>query len=153
VLYRAPVRDLKSGRISRRYSYTVVVMQYYPRFVTRELVDEYVHSLAPDRELFTEFKTLSRELKDHDRAFSETRYEDRFNVSGHGASELQRLSALAKEKDVFFLCQCLPLEHCHADLLLLLAKSWFSAPTSLVRVKYPAFEARVATGDLRIPPV
>ena len=152
MLYRAPVADLKSGRIARRYSYTVVVMQHYPRFLPKEMVDEYLHCLAPERGLFSEFKALDRETKDHDAAFAAVRYEERFAVGPEGAEALGRLSQLSRERDVFLLCQCKTLERCHADLLLVLARRWFKAPTSYVRVSYPTFEARVAEGDLKAPP-
>lgn len=151
MLYRASVSDIKTGRVSKRYGYLAVVMQYYPRFVKKELIDEYLHDLAPDRELFTEFKEKDRALKDHDRAFREVRYEERFTVGASGADQLKRLSGLAKERDVYLLCQCGPLEHCHADLLLLLARHWFGARTQTVRVKYPAFEKRIAAGELPCP--
>src|SRR4051812_19980768 len=152
MLYRAPVQDLKSGRIARRYSYTVVVMQHYPRFLPKPLVDEYLHELAPERALFAEFKKLDRETKDHDAAFAAVRYEERFRVGHDGAESLQRLSDVARERDVFLVCQCTTLQRCHGDLLLLLARRWFKAPTTYVRVSYPIFEKRVEVGDLVAPP-
>lgn len=143
MLYRAPVQEVKSGRISRRYGYLVVVMQYYPRFLPKTAIDEYVRALAPDRELFTEFKAKDRKLSDHDKAFAEVRYEERFRLTEEGEEELGRLSEMAKGRDVFLLCQCASLEHCHADLLLLAARYWFGAAIQHVRVSYPVFEARV----------
>lgn len=144
MLYRASTKDVKDGRLSRRYGYLVVVMQYYPRFLKKEMVDEYVNALAPDRALFTEFKARSREIEDHDRAFQEVSYEDRFQVSAEGMGQLERLSQMAAERDVFLICQCQSLEHCHGDLLLLLASHTFGAKIQRPRVSYPAYERRLS---------
>jgi uncharacterized protein YeaO (DUF488 family) len=148
MLYRASVNDVKSGRISRRYGYLVVVMQFYPRFLGKELIDEYLHDLAPDRELFGEFKALDRASGDHEGAFAKVRYEERFTISGAGLHDLERLSALSAEREVYLLCQCASLEHCHADLLLLTARRKFGAKIPLMRVKYPRFEERLEAGEI-----
>ena len=60
-------------------------MQYYPRFVKKELVDEYLRTFAPDKELFTEFKAQDRKLKNHDLAFAAVSYEERFSYPGYEA--------------------------------------------------------------------
>ena len=143
MLYRTSVKDIKDGRVTRRSGYLAVVMQYYPRFLKKEMIDEYVHSLAPDRVLFTEFKEKDRELKDHDAAFATVEYEKRFALTDEGLANLERLSALSRERDVILICQCLPMEKCHADLLLLLAKKHFAASTQRIRPSYPEFEARL----------
>jgi len=146
MLARYPVKELQTGTLSRRYAYTVVVMQHYPRFVRKELVDEYLRCLAPDKPLFTEFKTLEREIKDHDLAFQTVSYQQRFWVSDAGREALERLSALATLRPVYLLCQCAALQRCHADLLLLTARRYFQAPIQTVRVKYPEFEQRLEHG-------
>lgn len=148
MLFRAPVRELKSGRIARRRSYTVVVMQHYPRGLGKELVDEYRHSLAPEKALFDEFKTLDRELGEHDTAFEKVRYEARFGLREEGLLDLRRLSELARERDVILFCQCLAPEKCHADLLLLMANHLCGAPTATVRIQYPIFQSRLANGEI-----
>src|SRR5688572_2952026 len=125
MLYRASVQDIKDKRVTRRSGYLAVVMQYYPRFLKKEMIDEYVHTLAPDRVLFTEFKERDRALKDHDAAFAGVDYENRFTLTDEGLANLERLSELSCERDVILVCQCLPVEKCHADLLLLLAKKHF----------------------------
>jgi uncharacterized protein YeaO (DUF488 family) len=121
-------------------------MQYYPRFIKKELVDEYLHSLAPDRELFTDFKALDRKWKDHNRAFREVRYEDRFDLTLKGRQDLERLSWLAKDRDVVLFCQCASLEYCHADLLLLIARHEYGATIRSPRMTYPLFEKRLSLG-------
>lgn len=143
MLYRASVQDVKTGRVARRYGYLAVVMQFYPRFLSKELVHEYLHELAPERALFLEFKALAREKGDHNAAFAEVGYEDRFGLSPEGWTALERLSGQAKEGNVFLICQCSPLDRCHADLLLLLARHRFAARTSHPRLAYPCFEARL----------
>lgn len=126
-------------------------MQFYPRFLKREMVDEYLHSLAPPRDLFTEFKAKDRELKDHDKAFLAVAYESRFGINEKGILELARLSEISSGKDVFLLCQCLATEKCHGDLLLLLAKGWFAPPIQRIRPRYPEFERRIAEGGFPLP--
>lgn len=144
MLYRAAVQDVKSGRISRRYGHLVVVMQHYPRFLRSELVDEYLRELAPERGLFSEFKAKDRELKDHEVAFDQVSYEKRFWLSPKGWEELERLSGMARERDIFLICQCRPLERCHGDLLLLAARQRFGALTQFPRKAYPEFERRLS---------
>ena len=94
----------------------------------------------------SEFKSQDRELKDHDRAFELVRYEERFELSEEGLADLKRLSELAEERNVFLICQCGASEHCHVDLLLLIAKHRFKAKTGFLRVKYPRFEERLERG-------
>jgi len=143
MLYRASVTDVKCKRLSRRTGYLAVVMQHYPRFLTKEMIDEYIHDLAPQRELFAEFKARDRDMKDHDAAFAAVDYENRFELNGAGMAALERLSTMSRDRDVFLLCQCQSLEKCHGDLLLLLAKHHFAAPVARIRIRYPGFEDRL----------
>lgn len=136
MLYRASVEDVKSGRADRRKGYLVVAMRFYPRYVTRELIDEYCPELAPAPELFAEFKAEERASGDHDGAFERVEYEKRFAVSDAGIAKLGELSELAKTKSVFIICQCRATQKCHVDLLLLLAKQRFDASISRLRAKY-----------------
>lgn len=143
MLYRASTKDVKDGRVNRRYGYIAVVMQHYPRFLAKDLMDEYVHALAPDRKLFSDFKAKDRELKNHDLAFDTVDYEARFELSAEGMGHLERLSALAIDRDVFLVCQCQSLERCHGDLLLLQARTFFNAKIQRPRLRYPTFETRL----------
>lgn len=151
MLYRASVQDVKEKRVSRRYTHTVVVMQYYPRFLSKELVDEYARTLAPDRALFTEFKAKDRETKDHNGAFEAVNYEARFGLSAEGVAALSRLCELSSGKDVALICQCAAGDRCHADLVLLIARQKFGANTPPLRHAYPIFEKRLAKGDILLP--
>jgi len=143
MLYRASVTDVKSGRISRNYGHIAVVMQYYPRFLSKNLISEYLRELAPERGLFTEFKTLDRELNDHNRAFEEVRYEERFALGEAGKVDLERLTGLSRQGDVYLVCQCTPLQRCHADLLMMMARRWYGASTQFARLQYPRFAERI----------
>ncbi len=140
MLYRASVLDVRDKRISRSRTHIAVVMQHYPRFLKKELVDEYVRSLAPEKTLFTEFKAKDRELKDHNRAFAEVNYEARFGLSEKGFADLDRLVELSRTKDVCLICQCVAADKCHADLLLVIARKRFGANTPPLRHSYPLFE-------------
>lgn len=141
MLYRISVQDIKEKKITRRFGYLAVVMQYYPRFLAKTLIDEYCHDLAPDRALFTEFKEMEKTLGDHNLAFDRVEYEKRFRLSDLGIQALERLSALSTDRNVYLACQCAPLQKCHGDLLLLLAKNHFHAKTQHPRVSYPEFPA------------
>ncbi len=144
MLYRAPVREVKLGRVSRRYGRVVVVMRHYPRFLPKENVDEYCRSLAPELALFTEFKARERALGDHDRAFAEVNYPARFDLVPAGWVDLERLAHESRQRSVYLICQCELDQRCHADLLLLAARRRFGAETPALRFEYPEFEARLA---------
>jgi len=148
VLHRFSVLELKRGNLSTRHAHRVVVMQYYPRFLPKSSIDENIHALAPARDLFTEFKAKARECKDHNVAFESIHYEQRFQLSTEGLAHLERLCEISKEKDVFLICQCGPLERCHADLLLITAKLTFGAQTQRLRCRYLQYEARLKKESL-----
>lgn len=145
MLYRVSVAELK--RQSNQGRYVVVVMQYYPRFLSKEKIDEYVHSLAPSRELFTDFKSVEKELGSHNEAFEKVEYEGRFSLTTEGEENLRRLSEMSRDRDVLLVCQCGPTDRCHADLLLLQARRAFGAKTQFPRFDYPIFEKRLQ-GDV-----
>jgi uncharacterized protein YeaO (DUF488 family) len=147
MLRRASVADVESGRVSKDVSYLVVVMRFYPRFLKRNLVDEYVRVLAPPAELFTEFKAKDRKLANHNSAFYLVRYEDRFDLSPMGREKLSELAELSREREVILICQCKDFDRCHCDLLLLWARKCFSAEVSGLIFDYPDFIKRLeATG-------
>jgi uncharacterized protein YeaO (DUF488 family) len=143
MLYRAAVQDVKSGRVSKKYGYLIVVMQFYPRGLSKERVDESIHELAPDRKLFTEFKSKERLLKDHNQAFVEVDYERRFVCNEEGLRELKRVAELSQERDVYLICQCGGADLCHGDLLLLIASQQFHAKIPLLRHRYSVFRERL----------
>jgi uncharacterized protein YeaO (DUF488 family) len=143
MLKQASVADLRSGAVTRRDGHVVIVMRHYPRGVARELRDEYVRALAPDEVLFREFKARQRALGDHDRAFAEVSYEQRFRLHDVGLRELGRLCELSRTRDVYLVCQCRVGEFCHRELLLLTARARHAAETGPVHRHYPQFERRL----------
>lgn len=153
MLRQGPLADLRSNRIDRAKTRVVVAMRHYPRGLRRELVDEYRPELAPDPELFRAFRAAKEAAAgDHDAAFAAVRYEERFRLTVIGAAELERLARAARAGDVILLCQCSPEEHCHRDLLLLMASAWWGAPVSPPRFPLPLFRDRLEAGDLLRPP-
>lgn len=143
MLRQGSIDDISSGKLSRASGHLVVCMRYYPRFLKKEDRDEYVHELAPDEKLFNEFKAMQKKLSDHNVAFRLVRYEERFRLSETALAELKRLSDLARQKDVYLLCQCGPGERCHRDLLLLEAQKRFGAEIEKPRMPYPVYEKRL----------
>jgi hypothetical protein len=145
MLKQASVGDLKSEKISRdQGDYIVISMCFYPRFVRRELRDEYLSDLAPDRVLFGEFKRVQRATGDHNGAFARVSYEKRFALTNEGIEHLARLSTLAHERDVYLVCQCTVGERCHREMLLLMAKQWFTAKAEPPTNDYPVFRKRLS---------
>jgi hypothetical protein len=149
MLMRASVKDVLNGHISREKAYIVVTMRFYPRFFHRELRDEYLAVLAPERGLFTEFKAKERTMKSHNPAFAAVNYEERFWLNEDGMDELKRLSEKARDRDVFLICQCNPLQRCHVDLLLMIAAHFFQAICEKPRFDYPLFAERLRKSPLR----
>jgi uncharacterized protein YeaO (DUF488 family) len=143
MLRRASVADLKHGNVSRADGLVVVAMVHYPRFLQKELRDEYVRDLAPDPELFRQFKALDRGLGDHDAAFEQVDYEKRFWLSKDGRAQLSRLAALAKERDVILICQCQVDQRCHCDLVLLMARRLHGAKIEALPFPYDRFMTRL----------
>jgi uncharacterized protein YeaO (DUF488 family) len=149
MLRRASVWDIENNRVSRERDYLAVVMRFYPRFLKREKVDEYIRALAPNGELFSEFKALERKTLNHNGAFYSVHYEERFDLSEEGRKRLAELSQLSRElseRDVVLICQCRDYDRCHCDLLLLWARQRFEAPVSGLIFDYPRFQERLGEG-------
>jgi len=154
---RVPVSYVTGGKVSRRDGYIVVVMRFYPRFIAKGKRDEYVPQLAPDEILFSEFKEEERRGGNHDAAFAQVRYAERFALSPAGLEELRRLAALSKDKNIYLICQCALDQCCHADLLILMARQWYGAFAMSPRYDYRLFKERLQAttpenpGDLLKP--
>src|SRR3989338_317626 len=112
--------------VTRANGYIVIAMCFYPRGLKKELRDEYLSSLAPDKALFKDWQEFAK------------RY-------GHEAAfvELERLTVLSRQKDVYLVCQCSEGERCHREMLLLAAKKAFGAEIAPVSQEYPRFLARL----------
>lgn len=142
MLRQASVRQLRTGAITRASAHIAICMCFHPRNLAARYRDEYLSALAPDKELFQQWQE-ARDKVGHERAFTVSRYEDRFNLGAEAFSHLARLTALAREKHVYLVCQCETGFRCHREMLLLAAKEAYGADTGLVYHAYPNFLARL----------
>ncbi|MBI3542899.1 MAG: DUF488 family protein [Deltaproteobacteria bacterium] len=150
MLRQASVSDLIMDRVSRgKKSHVVIAMRRYPRFINRELRDEYLPSLASDHELFEDWLATKRRTGDHDGAFAKVKFEDRFELGEEGLENLERLSRLSRGKDVYVVCQCARGQRCHREMVLLLAHERFGAPIEPVANAYPRFVRKLARAGAR----
>lgn len=145
MIKQATVEDIANSRITKRHGRIVVVTRYYPRFLKRKLVDDYEGVLAPTRELLGSFKDLESDLGgEHDRAFEEIGYEEKFWLDESGLAKLAEYAALGASQDVYFVCHCKLGQRCHRELLLMMASSLYAGPVGRVYLQYPVFAARLA---------
>lgn len=142
MLRQASVHQLRTGAIKRDTSHIALCMAIHPRNLPGSLRDEYQSCLAPDRELFDDFKEKQKKIG-HNQAFAAVNYEERFQLGPEAMEELKRLAALSQEKVVYLVCQCSVGERCHRELLLLTAKELLGAKVGNIYHSYPAFEARL----------
>jgi uncharacterized protein YeaO (DUF488 family) len=143
MLKQATVSDLITGRVSRDDAYVVITMRRYPRFINRQLRDEYHTSMSPDPKLFEDWLGAKRRYQDHDGAFAKSRFEERFAIDQAGMDNLARLCEMAKDRDVYLVCQCHEGRRCHREFLLLSARKVLKAKAEKPKNDYPAFEARL----------
>lgn len=148
MLKQATVEDVAHRRITKLHGKIVVVTQYYPRFLKRNLIHDYVRALAPTRALLTEFKASEKAQGDHDLGFESVDYESKFSLDQAGLAALRELSEAARSGDVYLVCHCRLGQRCHRELLLIAAHTLFHAPVARVYLEYPAFRKRVEGGHL-----
>lgn len=115
MLKQASVQQIRSREVNRRRGYVVITMAFYPRGVRKEWRDEYLDYKAAEKE------------HGHEKAFAACRYEERFNLSPFALMELERLSAMSLEQDVYLVYQCKVGERCHREMLMRLARDSFGA--------------------------
>ncbi len=143
MLRQGSVSDLIMDRVNRDKGYVVITMRRYPRFIRRELRDEYVSTMSPEPKLHEAWLAAKRRHHDHNAAFGRVRYEERFAVSEPGWGDLERLCKLARRKTVYLVCQCRVGDRCHREMLLLLARELFDTPTEHPLNDYPTFRKRI----------
>ena len=143
MLKQASVTDLTMNRVSKDQGHIVITMRRYPRFVNKQLRDEYLTCMSPEKKLFEDWLTAKRRYQDHDGAFFKSHFEERFEINEEGFEHLARLSFLAEKQDVYLICQCKTGERCHREFLLIMAKRLFGAKVELLQNRYPVFEKRV----------
>lgn len=127
MLRRACVADIRSNKVSLADGEILVAMRYYPRFLRKALITEYLSELSPSKELLRDFKEREKSLGDHNLAFEDVRFEERFKLSPTGWRQLELIAERGREKTVFLVCQCSTEQKCHCDLLLALAQYHFGA--------------------------
>jgi len=135
MLKQASVSQIRHGEVARRDGYVVITMRFYPRGLRKELRDEYIGELAPDKVLFRDFKLWQKRLG-HEAGFAKSRYDARFSLSDNALAQLQRLSEISRKRDVYLVCQCDVGERCHREILMLLAKKRFKAKIGKVYNSY-----------------
>lgn len=143
MLTQTSVAEVKKGSIPRDTSHIVITMRYYPRFLRKEMRDEFVCDLAPTKDLLSKFNSAQKSLGNHNAAFAEVDYENTFNLPPSGYAHLRRLSELSHTKDVYFVCICAAGEMCHREMLMLLGKELYGAPIGEVFHKYPDIVKRM----------
>jgi len=144
VLKQASVQQVWAQELPRENSLIVICMCYYPRGVKKEWRDDYKKELAPDRELFREWKEAEKE-KGHTEAFIVSHYEERFQLSWLGEQYLRYYCDESKAKDVYFVCQCKVGEKCHREMLLLHGRLKFGAKIDKVFNDYSIYVSRIST--------
>lgn len=142
MIKQATVEDISKSRITKLHGHVVVVTRYYPRFLKRPRIHEYVPLLAPLKELLHEFKDAEEKLDDHDRAFEEVDYESKFALSPEGLAELSRLATISHDRDVYLVCHCKVGQTCHRELLMVMAEMLYGAKVARVFHPYEKFRKR-----------
>jgi uncharacterized protein YeaO (DUF488 family) len=137
------VADIKNKSLPRENSHLVVAMRFYPRFLKKELRDEFVCDLAPTKELLADFNAAQKRLGTHNESFGAVDYEQRFRLSAAGWSHLKRLVELSHTKDVYISCICQLGDRCHREMLLLMSRELFGCEIGQVFHSYPVFMRRL----------
>ena len=143
MIKQARVEDISNRRITRVHGRIIVVTHYYPRFLKSQLIDEYFKSLAPSRELLTEFKEAEEKLGDSNLAFEQIDYENKFWLSENGFAELQSLAIEAQTKTIYFVCHCPIGQRCHREILMVIANELYGAPVGKLHFPWEKFRARL----------
>jgi len=143
MLKQAAVKEVKRGTLSRDDGYIVITMRYYPRFLRKELRDEFLADMAPKKELLDDFNAAQKRLGTHNEAFPAVDYEGRFEMGPRGWQHLERLAEMSKKQDVYLLCVCNVGDMCHREILMLLAQKFFDCPIDKVFHPYAKVLKRV----------
>jgi uncharacterized protein YeaO (DUF488 family) len=143
MLKQGSVADVKNGIIKREDGHVVITMRFYPRFLRKEMRDEFVCDLAPEKELLREFNEAQKRLGNHNNSFAEVDYERRFQLEPRAMAHLKRLCALSAKRDVFLICICELGEMCHREMLMLLGKHLLGCQVDTVFHNYPVFMDRM----------
>lgn len=144
MLKQATVEDISNSRITKRHGRILVTTRYYPRFLKKKFVDEYLAILAPTKELLTEFKESEAALENHDQAFEKVSYEEKFTLDEGAREVLRNLAEISREQDVYLVCHCRIGQRCHREILMLIAQKLFDAQTARIHNAYATIEERLS---------
>lgn len=139
MLHQASIAQVKNEEIPRNNSHIVIAMRFYPRFLKKELRDEFVCDLAPEKQLLKEFNDAQKQLNNHNAAFAHVDYNSRFSLNEKGMEHLKRLAHAGRFTNVYFACICAMGEMCHREILMLAAKHYFDSEIDQVFHSYPEF--------------
>jgi uncharacterized protein YeaO (DUF488 family) len=146
MLHQATVTDIKNKRVTKLHGTIVVVTRFYPRFLPRNLVNEYFSELAPNKKLLDEFKKMEKNLDDHNQAFEDVDYESKFQISSSGIEILRELAA--SDRPVYLICHCKIGDYCHREILLLIAEKLCGAKISRVHFPWKKIRERIEDGSI-----
>lgn len=148
MLQQASVEQIRQQQIPRINTRLVIAMCYYPRGLKKKFSDDFRNILAPDRNLFKEWKEQEK-IAGHEKAFIETDYENRFYLSPIALYMLKSYTeeSVATNKDIFFICQCEMGQRCHREILLLTAAKKYGANIGPLYHQYPTYEQRILQMD------
>ena len=142
MLKPAVIGEIQDGTITKENGFLCVVTRYYPRFLARNRIDEYVALLSPTKKLLADFKNASRRIG-HDAAFLKIDYQNQFALTSDALNELERLTLISKASDVFLSCYCAREHFCHRDLLLIYAEKFYGAEIEKPHHDYAVFRERI----------
>ncbi len=143
MLKQGALSQVKNEEFPRDKSHIVIAMRFYPRFLRKELRDEFICELAPEKQLLHEFNAAQKSLHDHNSAFAHVDYNRRFQLSDRAIAHLERLSKMSEDCDVYLVCICQQGDRCHREILMLLAKEIFGCKIGKVYHDYPEFMEKV----------
>lgn len=146
MLKQASVDQIRAHALPRDKTLLVITMRYYPRGIKKEWRDDFRHDLAPDRQLFKEWKKFEKQVG-HDRAFELSHYEERFSLSPSALQHLKQYADLSRTFDVFLICQCKVGERCHREMLMLMAQKKYNACIAPLFHDYPTFNSRLSNSQ------
>jgi uncharacterized protein YeaO (DUF488 family) len=149
VLKQASVQQVRNQELPRENSLIVICMCFYPRGIKKEWRDDYKKELAPDRELFQEWKKLEK-TDGHEGAFRLSHYEERFDLSELALRYLKYYCDESLTQDVYLVCQCKVGEKCHREMLMLIAQKKFGTPIDKIFNDYSVFVSRLTDRPTKI---
>ena len=147
-LKQCTVHDVANHRVTKLHGRVIVITRFYPRFLKRRYVHDYLSVLAPLPELLKEFREAEKALGDHDRAFESVDYERKFRLQPEGMIVLKRLVEESRGQTIYFVCHCPIGQRCHRELVMLIAQELFGAKIAKLSFDWSIFRARLKSGEV-----